>query len=131
MATTSLPGRPGDSASALHVTSSRRCLPMIPRARPLTVRTRSLRQRAAGLIPAARQADRTRGDDGMTHVRNDTTPSIRRAATAWSRRALLWGLAWFVLLQAGLLAVMSIWRPHWRDPEYGAKMARLQQRLDV
>src|SRR5262249_30761087 len=72
------------------------------------------------------------GEDGMPPLRQNPAPvPVRRASAARSRRTLLWGLAWFVLVQAGLFAAMQLWAPHWLDPEYGAKAARLRRRLSA
>jgi len=46
-----------------------------------------------------------------------------------ARTALLWGLVGFVLLQAGLVAVVERWRPELRDPRYGRRLVLLRQRL--
>src|SRR5437868_5070955 len=48
----------------------------------------------------------------------------RRAAAA-----LAWGLAFVLVLQAGLGVVLDCWREELRDPEYGHKLARLRRRL--
>jgi hypothetical protein len=45
-----------------------------------------------------------------------------------SRRTLAWGVAGFLCLQLGLVAVMEHWRPEFRDPEYGSKLSGLRQR---
>jgi len=56
-------------------------------------------------------------------------PPRRRASAATARRTVLWSLGWFALLQVGLGVAMQTCVPHWLDPEYGAKAARLRRRL--
>src|SRR5438445_5917624 len=46
-----------------------------------------------------------------------------------ARAAVLWGLAGFVALQAGVELAMDHWLPQLRDPEYGAKLERLRSKL--
>src|SRR5262249_7123958 len=63
----------------------------------------------------------TRGEAVMR--RRKPSAALRRP-----RAALLWGVALFAGLQLALAGVMEKWRPEWRDPEYGCKLARLQAR---
>lgn len=46
-----------------------------------------------------------------------------------ARRALAWGVVLFALLQLGLAAGIEWYWPHFRDPDYAYKLARLQKRL--
>src|SRR5947209_12483732 len=52
---------------------------------------------------------------------------MARRAVEWARSDVLWCLAGFCLLQAGLALVVEWWRPGLRDLEYGAKLDLLRQ----
>src|SRR5437879_6547471 len=52
-----------------------------------------------------------------------------RQPSRQARKALLWGLALFAALEAGLTVVVELWFPQLRDPYYTYKVARLRQRL--
>ncbi|MBI3861462.1 MAG: hypothetical protein HY290_06160 [Planctomycetia bacterium] len=51
-----------------------------------------------------------------------------KPSQARPRAAILWGLAFFALYQAGLYVAMEL-RPVLRDPEYGVKLDRLKARI--
>src|SRR5947209_8176458 len=52
-----------------------------------------------------------------------------RSRSARPRAALVWGLILFAAVQAASAAVVEWWRPEYRDPEYGHKLAGLRRRL--
>jgi hypothetical protein len=58
-----------------------------------------------------------------------TPAQTARGAPARGAAALAWGLLFFACLQLTLALAMERWRPELRDPEYGAKRARLRARL--
>jgi hypothetical protein len=53
----------------------------------------------------------------------------RRLRACGPRRALLWGLGFFVLFQAALSLILERWWTSARDPYFGPKIARLRERL--
>jgi hypothetical protein len=55
----------------------------------------------------------------------------RRGPSGPGCRAILWGLACFALLQLGLAVAIEVRMPELRDPYYGFKLERLQQKLPV
>lgn len=53
----------------------------------------------------------------------------RKASLRAARASVLWGLAFFALLQFGFWPLTNHWHPELRDPEYGYRRARLQALL--
>jgi hypothetical protein len=51
-------------------------------------------------------------------------PAKRRLSQR-ARRALIWGLAWFIAAQVGVREILQA-RPELADPEFGTKLARLR-----
>jgi hypothetical protein len=46
------------------------------------------------------------------------------------RAVFLWWLAGFCFLQLGLAVVFEVWRPEFRDPEYGKKLAQVRDLVE-
>lgn len=53
----------------------------------------------------------------------------RNLRTAHARGVLCWAIALYLALQLSLTLVTDFWRPGWRHPEYGRKLALLKTRM--
>jgi hypothetical protein len=54
---------------------------------------------------------------------------VANLRTAHARGAVCWAIAGYLALQIGLTFVTDFWRPEWRHPEYGRKLALVQAGL--
>src|ERR1700757_4052456 len=54
-------------------------------------------------------------------------PTARRLRARSAAGGLLWGLSIFLGIQLALSIGMDTGHPEWRDPEFGNRLARLQQ----
>jgi hypothetical protein len=80
---------------------------------------------AGGLEAVFIQTLRTDEGEVVDLTRGDHSQVRRRRSSCW-RSVLIWGLAWLVVGQVGVVVFLEWWHPEFLDPKYGCRMLSLR-----